>query len=206
MNESVEQPSGNYYDKYKSKNVIERHLMSRFLQSFDRLVGMAGVGDAHEAGCGEGILTMRLAERGIKVRGFDISPEVVETAKMNAGAKGLTIPFRTGNIYDLQPSEDAASLMVCCEVMEHLPDSSKALAVLASLARPYLLVSVPREPIWRILNLMRGAYLSELGNTPGHIQHWSTGAFVNLLKQRFDIERVEQPLPWTMVLCRVRDK
>ena len=37
----------------------------------------------------------------------------------------------------------------------------------------HLLVSVPREPLWRALNVARGAYLRELGNTPGHVNHWS---------------------------------
>jgi hypothetical protein len=79
-----------------------------------------------------------------------------------------------------------------------------ALSILASVARPYLLVSVPREPIWRMLNLLRGAYISQAGNTPGHVQHWSTRAFVRFLREKFEIIKVQKPLPWTMVLCRVR--
>ena len=37
----------------------------------------------------------------------------------------------------------------------------------------HLLVSVPREPLWRALNMLRGAYWRALGNTPGHLNHWS---------------------------------
>ena len=84
MKECVEQPAGNYYDKYKTKNVIERRLMSGFLQSFDKLVRSAGVSEAYEVGCGEGNLTMRLADMGLTVRGFDIAPEVIEKAKTSA--------------------------------------------------------------------------------------------------------------------------
>ena len=206
MKECVEQPAGNYYDKYKTKNVIERRLMSGFLQSFDKLVRSAGVSEAYEVGCGEGNFTMRLADMGLTVRGFDIAPEVIEKARTSAALRGLAIPFRTGSIYDLQPATDAAPLMVCCEVMEHLPDPRRALSILASLAQPYLLVSVPREPIWRILNLMRGAYVADVGNTPGHVQHWSARAFVNFLQREFEIIKVERPLPWTMVLCRAPKK
>jgi len=72
------------------------------------------------------------------------------------------------------------------------------------LARAGWLVSVPREPIWRMLNMARGRYLSALGNTPGHIQHWSARAFVELVGQRLDVQAVRSPLPWTMALCRVR--
>ncbi|MFZ4681261.1 MAG: class I SAM-dependent methyltransferase [Terrimicrobiaceae bacterium] len=205
MKGSQFQPAGNYYDKYKSRNIIERHLMASFLLNFDRLADLTKASDVHEIGCGEGELTMRLAERGLTVRGLDVSPEVIETARKGALSRGLVIPFREGSIYELQPASDSASLIVCCEVMEHLPDPERALDMLASLARPYLLISVPREPIWRILNLLRGAYISEAGNTPGHIQHWSARSFLNFLKGRFHIERVALPLPWTMALCRVRN-
>ena len=204
MKASQFQPAGNYYDKYQSKNPVEQHLMRRFLQCFDRLATMAAVHDAQEVGCGEGNLAMRLAERGVSVRGFDISPEVIETAVKNARARGFEIPYRTGSIYELQPPSDSASLIVCCEVMEHLEEPDRALSILASVARPYLLVSVPREPIWRMLNLLRGAYISQAGNTPGHVQHWSTRAFVRFLREKFEIIKVQKPLPWTMVLCRVR--
>ena len=47
--------------------------------------------------------------------------------------------------------------------------------------RGYLLVCVPREPLWRGLNMARGAYLKDLGNTPGHLNHWSKRSFVALL-------------------------
>ncbi len=206
VNKSQIQPAGNFYDKYQSRNIIEKHLMRRFLKTFDRLVRITGARDAHEVGCGEGNLTFRLADMGLTVRSFDIAPEVIEIASENAAARGFTIPFRTASIYDLVPSEDSASLIVCCEVMEHLVDPPRALAILASLARPYLLISVPREPIWRILNLMRGAYISNAGNTPGHIQHWSTKAFVGFLKEQFHVQAIERPLPWTMVLCRARNQ
>ncbi len=37
----------------------------------------------------------------------------------------------------------------------------------------FILLSVPKEPIWRICNMARGKYWKDLGNTPGHIQHWT---------------------------------
>ena len=44
------------------------------------------------------------------------------------------------------------------EVLEHVPDPEATLAEMARVARGYLLVSVPREPLWRGLNMARGAY------------------------------------------------
>ena len=89
-------------------------------------------------------------------------------------------------------------------MLEHLPDPQRAVDVLANLASPWLLASVPREPIWRMLNICRGKYLTHLGNTPGHVQHWSTAGFRKLLERRFDIVEMARPLPWSMALCRVK--
>ena len=88
--------------------------------------------------------------------------------------------------------------------MEHLEEPEEALKVLAQLADPWLLVSVPREPLWRMMNMVRGQYLSAFGNTPGHIQHWSRSSFVRMLQRHVEVVEVASPLPWTMVLCRVR--
>jgi hypothetical protein len=93
--------------------------------------------------------------------------------------------------------------VLCCEVLEHLGDPEGAVDVLAGLARPWLIASVPREPLWRALNLARLSYIGDLGNTPGHLNHWSRRAFVRFLTRRFEVVQVLSPLPWTMALCRV---
>ena len=92
--------------------------------------------------------------------------------------------------------------MICCEVLEHLAEPRRALERLASISRRHCLLSVPREPLWRALNCLRGSYLGQLGNTPGHIQHWSRGAFLRLVGEYFEIVEVRSPIPWTVVLCR----
>ena len=92
-------------------------------------------------------------------------------------------------------------MVLCCEVLEHLEEPGKALKELIRVTKKYIIVSVPREPIWRCLNMDRGKYLKVLGNTPGHIQHWGSKKFVAFL-QEYDIKVVKtaHPLPWTMVL------
>jgi len=207
MNVKVIQPAGNYYDKYNTRNPIARAMMQGFLRSFLELVTMAEpVGTALEVGCGEGELSMRLARIGWNVRGCDIADEAVVEARRRASIAGLTIPFRTldvlstGNVY--QPSD----LVVCCEVMEHLEDPSAALDALVALSKNLLILSVPREPIWRALNMARGRYWRDFGNTPGHIQHWSKQSFLSLLDRRLEIIAVRSPLPWTLALCRVKNR
>jgi hypothetical protein len=63
---------------------------------------------------------------------------------------------------------------------------------------------VPREPLWRALNLARLSYVRELGNTPGHLNHWSKRDFVRFLTRRFEVIETRSPTPWSMVLCRVQ--
>jgi len=199
-----ENVAGNFYDKYNSRNPLVRWMMRGFFEAFERLVLRSGAYTAHEIGCGEGNLSLRLARGGIAVRGCDVSEEIVKLARSRAHDGAMTIPFEVRSLYNLRAPADAAELIVCCEVLEHLPDPHRALEILAALAQPYLIVSVPREPLWRVLNLCRLKYVADLGNTPGHIQHWGSRAFLQFLQQRFDVLAVELPLPWTMALCRVR--
>jgi 2-polyprenyl-3-methyl-5-hydroxy-6-metoxy-1,4-benzoquinol methylase len=194
---------GNVYDKYATSNPIERRLVAGFIGQLCELVRGSGAREAHEVGCGEGELALRLAGLGLAVRGTDASAEVIEEARRRARAAGVAIDYRTAPVESLEPRYDAAELIVCCEVLEHLDDPEAALETLASLARPWLLVSVPREPLWRALNLARLKYVGELGNTPGHLGHWSKRGFIALLGRRFEVVEVRSPLPWTMALCRV---
>jgi 2-polyprenyl-3-methyl-5-hydroxy-6-metoxy-1,4-benzoquinol methylase len=58
------------------------------------------------------------------------------TARSRAAGMGVSIRFAVGNIYDLKPIQDAANLIICCEVIEHLENPKAALNILASLAKP----------------------------------------------------------------------
>lgn len=195
---------GNVYDKYATTNPIERRLVRGFIDCLGRIVDRTGAREAHEIGCGEGELSMRLARRGLSVRGTDASAEVIEEARRRARAASLEVDFRAAPVQALDPTRDSAELIVCCEVMEHLDDPTGALEVVARLASPWAIVSVPREPLWRALNLARLKYVNDLGNTPGHLQHWSRGAFLRFLAQRLEVVEVRSPIPWTMALCRSR--
>jgi 2-polyprenyl-3-methyl-5-hydroxy-6-metoxy-1,4-benzoquinol methylase len=195
---------GNLYPKYTTRNPAARWLVAGFLDALDDLVRRTGAREIHEVGCGEGFLGTRLAAHGLRVRGSDVSPAAIATARARAAELGQAISFRVADLYGLEPERDAAELVVCCEVLEHLPDPGRALDTLARLARPHLIASVPREPLWRLLNLARGKYWRGLGNTPGHLQHWSSARFVAMLESRLEVVEVRTPLPWTMALCRAR--
>lgn len=194
---------GNVYPKYATRNPFARALMRGFLGCLDELVLATGARSVHEVGCGEGHLVERFARRGLEVRGSDLSAEAVDAGRRRLSGTGLEAALEVRDLYGLSCPADAAELVVACEVLEHVPDPERAVAVLAGLARPHLIVSVPREPLWRLLNVARGRYLPALGNTPGHLQHFSTRRFVGLVGRHARLEEIRTPLPWTMLRCRV---
>jgi 2-polyprenyl-3-methyl-5-hydroxy-6-metoxy-1,4-benzoquinol methylase len=198
---------GNTYDKYGSQNPIVRLMMSRFDAALNGLVEKSDPSTIHEVGCGEGYWVFRWRGRSIEARGTDFSSQVIEMARVNAAKHDVPqSAFQVRNIYDVQADRDSADLIVCCEVFEHLEDPRRALEALRGIVTGHLILSVPREPIWRLLNLARGKYVADFGNTPGHLQHWSKRNFVTLIREYFDVLEVRQPLPWTMLLCRPKVK
>lgn len=191
--------------KYHSSNPIARYLVTNFLATLMEVVRSTGAKEAHEIGCGEGQISGLLAREGIRVRGCDASDEALRVAAKEAARAGLRIPFERKDIYQLT-SGDEAELVLCCEVLEHLTNPDLAVQNLIRIARAHLILSVPREPIWHILNMARGKYLTALGNTPGHYNHWSTRQFVDFVSRYADVVEVRSPLPWTIVHCRLRSQ
>jgi 2-polyprenyl-3-methyl-5-hydroxy-6-metoxy-1,4-benzoquinol methylase len=198
-------PTGNTFDKYGSQNPVVRRLMAGFEDTLDALFTQAAPASILDVGCGEGVLTEQWAARlgEDPVVGLDL-----EDPKLSAEWATRTRPnlsFRTTNGDGALPFEDGAfDLVAAIEALEHIPNPEAIVAELARVAGRHLLVSVPREPLWRLLNIARGAYLSDLGNTPGHINHWSKRAFVSLLSRHGEVIEARSPFPWTMLLVKVR--
>jgi 2-polyprenyl-3-methyl-5-hydroxy-6-metoxy-1,4-benzoquinol methylase len=196
---------GNTYDKYGTKNPIARRLVAGFDEALTGLIRKIKPATLHEVGCGEGYWVLRWLGEGIDARGTDFSTQVIAMAKANATAQGAKAErFAVRSIYEVTPPDDSAELVVCCEVMEHLEEPERALEALSGIVGSDLIISVPREPIWRALNLARGKYFGALGNTPGHLQHWSKNGITALARRHFDVVEVLSPLPWTMLHCRRR--
>jgi SAM-dependent methyltransferase len=197
--------TGNTYDKYGSTNPVVRRLMAGFEGTLDELFKQADPQSLLDVGCGEGVLTQQWAQQlgeGRRVVGIDLEDTTLqaEWAKRTAPnleyrvMKAENLPFADGEF-------DAAAAI---EVLEHVPDPEHTVAEMARVAQRWLLVSVPREPLWRGLNMARGAYWKDLGNTPGHVNHWSKRSFVSLLSRHGDVVQARSPFPWTMLLVRLR--
>lgn len=196
-------PTGNTYDKYGSTNPVVRRLMTGFESTLDRLLACAAPDSVLDVGCGEGVLTARWAEQlgSRRVVGIDLPDPALEAHW--AGRRRQNLEFQVMRADDLQFEAGDFDLVAAIEVLEHVPDPERTLCEMARVARRHVLVSVPREPLWRVLNLARGAYLRELGNTPGHVNHFSKREFVSLLERRGKVLEVRSPFPWTMALVRI---
>lgn len=194
-------PTGNTYDKYESKNPIERRLMDGFFAALDRALPTAAPRRVLEVGVGEGEVTGRIAARWPEA---DIIGLDLPDAELAAHWDGRGFAPLFADIGRLPFVDDQFDLVLAIEVLEHVPFPELALAELNRVARADLVVSVPREPIWRAANLARGKYIADLGNTPGHINHWGSRQFAELVGRRFSVRSVQRPFPWTMVAARVR--
>ncbi len=195
--------TGNTFDKYGSTNPVVRRLMGRFEHDLDELFERAGAESLLDVGCGEGVLVHRWARHlgEGRVVGIDLEEESIQAGWAERQAPNLE--YRVMEAENLPFADGEFDLASAIEVLEHVPDPEHTLSEMARCAERHLLVSVPREPLWRMLNMARGAYWSQLGNTPGHLNHWSRRSFVRLLSRHGDVIETRSPFPWTMLLVRL---
>jgi SAM-dependent methyltransferase len=197
--------TGNTYDKYGSTNPVVRRLMARFEGTLDELFTQADPQSLLDVGCGEGVLTHRWAQRlgdDRRVVGIDLDDPALHAEWAKRTAPNLS--YRVMKAENLPFADAEFDAATAIEVLEHVPDPEHTVAEMARVAQRWLLVSVPREPLWRGLNVARGAYWKDLGNTPGHVNHWSKRAFVALLSRHGEVVQARSPFPWTMLLVRLR--
>jgi SAM-dependent methyltransferase len=196
--------TGNTYDKYGSTNPVVRRLMDGFNGTLDELFTLADPKSLLDVGCGEGVLTHEWALRmgaDRRIVGLDLDDPLLhaEWAKRQAPNLEYTV-MKAENLPFADNEFDVATAI---EVLEHVPDPAHTVAEMARCAERFLLVSVPREPLWRAVNMARGAYWKTWGNTPGHLNHWSKRSFVELLSRHGEVVQARSPFPWTMLLVRL---
>ncbi|HZA79185.1 MAG TPA: class I SAM-dependent methyltransferase [Acidimicrobiales bacterium] len=193
--------TGNAYDKYRSRNPIERRLMKGFFAALRDSLPREQPQTVLEVGVGEGEVSARLRSLypDAKIVGVDLHDEVLAARWRTRDFAGVY-----ADIAALPFPPQAFDLVMVVEVLEHVPEPPAALAELVRVSRGRLVLSVPREPIWRVANVARGKYLADLGNTPGHIQHWSRRGFAALVASQLEVLSVSTPFPWTMIGARSR--
>jgi 2-polyprenyl-3-methyl-5-hydroxy-6-metoxy-1,4-benzoquinol methylase len=195
--------TGNTYDKYGSTNPVVKRLMGNFERTLAELFTQAAPTSLLDVGCGEGVLIHQWAQQiaPARVVGIDLEEPSIQAGWAERQAPNLE--YRIMQAENLPFADSEFDMAAAIEVLEHVPDPVHTVAEMARCAERHLLVSVPREPLWRGLNLARGAYVKELGNTPGHVNHWTKRSFVELLGRHGQVVEARSPFPWTMLLVRL---
>ena len=176
-------------------------MMEGFFTTLDRFVGSTRPQRILEVGLGEGLVSERLRSRFPDAR--IVGVDLVDWALADQWrSRAFSVAF--ADVERLPFPDSSFDLVLAIEVFEHFADPDRALAELVRVGTDTLVASVPLEPIWRMGNIVRGRYLGDLGNTPGHVNHWGRRGFSRFVAQRWDVAEVACPLPWTMVRARTR--
>lgn len=193
----------------EGSGLIGSKLLDNYFKSVEALIQSSGLPErksgfkAIELGCGEGYSTKRLHAMlppGASLSASEYVGKLVPKArKLNPKVKVIE-----ESVYALKHKNESFDLIFLLEVLEHLDYPDKALAEINRVLKKdgFLILGVPREPIWRGLNMMRGKYLKDFGNTTGHLNHWSSAGLVRYINEHFGpVIAKRTPLPWTLVLA-----
>ncbi|MCH7973862.1 MAG: class I SAM-dependent methyltransferase [Bacteroidetes bacterium] len=187
------------HEKYFTENLISRYLVGNFFQSIHDLIEQIKFSSILDIGCGEGHLlkSFELKINNLKCAAVDLDQDEVQDAKKN-------LPFcdvKVASVYSLPYEKKEFELVICTEVLEHLEEPEKAVIEIERVTSKYIILSVPREPLWRLMNIARLSYLRNLGNTPGHLNHWSSASFKAFVSKRLKVQKIVKSVPWTIILC-----
>lgn len=126
-----------YYDKVYS---IGRKFNNDEINRITTITNMIpqDVDSLLEVGCGEGKIINPLVNKYKKICGVDISDKAlksVKTPKIKGRAENLPLP------------SDSFDIILCCEVLEHLPVHlyEKSLKEIQRVSKKYILISIPND-------------------------------------------------------------
>lgn len=190
--------TGNYFDKHTSTNLFYKVLISRYRNALQRVIVNTPFTNVLEVGSGEGhiISYIKAVKKDISYIASDIDLQLIKNSKFahpqaeHVVCVGEKTPF-VSKSYDL---------VLACEVLEHVRDPRVVMQEISRVGRRWFIASVPYEPWWRILNMIRLKYLRLFGNTPGHIQHWGMRSFKNFIGEYCEISQTFSVFPWIFII------
>ena len=90
-----------------------------------------------DVGCGGGILSESLAQRGAEVTGIDMGDAPLGVAKLHQLESGLSINYQKSTAEDFAKNhENAFDIVTCLEMLEHVPDPSSVINACAKMVKP----------------------------------------------------------------------
>ena len=151
--------------KHLNPNPLQRTLLDRFHQKVAELIQQTGVTCLLDAGCGEGFVIKHLQESNSSIAaiGGDFSAEALVWGRANVKHNA---PLTHMDIHHLPFPDNSFPLVICLEVLEHLPDSTVGLRELARVSSEYVLLSVPTNPFFGELIFCEANIFSLLATIP----------------------------------------
>jgi 2-polyprenyl-6-hydroxyphenyl methylase / 3-demethylubiquinone-9 3-methyltransferase len=119
-----------------------------------------------DVGCGGGLLSEALAREGALVTALDLSPELIDIAKLHLLESHLKVDYRLQSVESL--AEEAGSsfdVITCMEMIEHVPDPASILRACATLLKPggaLFLSTLNRTPAAFAVAIVGAEYLANL--------------------------------------------
>lgn len=157
----------------------------------------SGVRSILDVGCGDGRVTHVLAERGFEMTGLDGSATALAR---------LRVPHKRGEVDAIDFPDDSFDLVLCTEVLEHLPGEvhEGCLRELARVARSYVLVTVPNEEPLAHAHT-RCPACGEVFHCFGHVRSYTADQVAALLPGcELTVVTAKNVPTWSPLLFRLR--
>ena len=143
-----------------------------------------------DVGCGGGILSESLAQRGADVTGIDMGDAPLGVAKLHQLESGLSINYQKSTAEDFAKNhENTFDIVTCLEMLEHVPDPSSVINACAKMVKPggaVFFSTINRNPKAFLLAIVGAEYLlrmlprgtHEYGKfiRPSELANWSREA------------------------------
>lgn len=195
--------STRHLKKYNNRNPLHRFTLNRFFAQVAREILRIEPARMMEFGCGEGLFLKAMQAQGVEIRqyvGIDIRADAIDHARQ-LHADALNCRFEVADLLTWDASPESYDLVIASQVLEHLHEPGLFLERMTRLSRGYLLLTVPWEPWFQLMNLLRGRDLTRLGNHPEHVNHWSLRAFRKFVSGQADIVRSHTVFPFLVAVA-----
>jgi len=119
-----------------------------------------------DVGCGGGLLSEALAREGAQVTALDLSPDLIEIAKLHLLESGLKVEYRLQSVESLADEMPGSfDAITCMEMLEHVPDPGSVLAACEKLLKPggrIFLSTLNRTPAAFAVAIVGAEYIAGL--------------------------------------------
>ncbi len=106
------------------------------LDWIDNNIGLKGK-QVLDVGCGGGLLSEGMAERGANVTGIDLGDKALAVARLHLLESGHQVEYRKIAVEELAIEQPGVfDVVTCMEMLEHVPDPASIVNACAVLAKP----------------------------------------------------------------------